>query len=93
MREFKRLADGGFYEAATLTSIPDDMDNRLRREMQELLDAGEAEILPADPPPPAPKPETRSDVTELIDALKTRGVIVDADLPAGLKARYDEAKR
>ncbi len=46
-----------------------------------------------DAAPVVSPPATGTDTTELIDALKTKGVIVDADLPAGLKARYDDAKR
>jgi len=55
MRTFQRMPTGGFFEAASGRSIPDDPANRHRQEIDQLLAAGEAEVLPAAPvPAPAP---------------------------------------
>ncbi len=52
MKTFKKLPSGGFRRDnanGSVTFIPDDMDNADRIEIQRLIDAGEAEILDADP--------------------------------------------
>lgn len=58
MRTFKHT-EHGFTEPSKFNGFPDDMDNRHRREMQELLDAGKAELLAADPPPAPPTKDER----------------------------------
>lgn len=55
MKQFHTGADGRTYHDPDRGIwIPDDLDNRDRAEMQRLVDAGEAEILPyvsSEPPP------------------------------------------
>ena len=55
MRVFKKTLEGTHiiedFPDGSRKFIPDDMDDSNRRGMQELFDAGEAELLPADPVP------------------------------------------
>ena len=82
MRQFKRQIDGGFVDLGTGLSIPDDPLNRHRREIDVLIARGEAEILDADPVPPAgPRNMTAEDVWRV---LQGKGILADADLPTGV---------
>ena len=87
-RKFKTLFDGSFREVGSHSTIPDEMDNRHRAELQELLDTGEAELLPADPlPDPADAPLS---VKEQLAAIDDELIASGADMAnrrAAVKAR------
>lgn len=83
MRQFQQQ-DGGFFEAATGRFIPDDMANVDRQEIDTLVAAGEAEILPADEiPPPAPTLSAQ----ELQTIFEAHGT---AEVKAAIAARLSE---
>ena len=87
MKTYQTLADGSFHAGGV--SIPDDMGNRRRREMQQEVDAGTAEILPRVPPGPGPVAEIPLTVNDLIALLVAKGVLGRADILAAQQAKRD----
>ena len=79
MRQFKRTGLNGdiFRDLATGRDIPDDMSNRHRAEMQGLIDAGKAEILPADPAVVDNTPTQAEEIAALRKAV--RGDMTDLE--------------
>lgn len=51
MRRFKQQRDGGHVDLDTGRTIPDDLRNRHRRELDRLVAAGRAVVLAPDPAP------------------------------------------
>ena len=82
MHQFKRQLDGTTFldldsPGDSSIFIPDDMNNRDRVEMQTLLDAGEAELLPADPEPVDNTPTQAEEIAALRKAV--RGDMTDLE--------------
>ena len=79
MHQFKRIPgpdDTTFHDLSTVTPdsagrfIPDDMNNRHRAEMQTMIDAGEAEIIAADPVVPDTTPTAAEEIAALRKAVR-----------------------
>lgn len=91
MRIFKTQIDGGFTDDQG-RSIPDDMRNRHRREIADLVATGKAKILPAGP---APAPLTPAqEVARSIDSNRVLKALIavlsdrfGADIVAEIKAK------
>jgi hypothetical protein len=70
MRQYKAQRGGSFQDIDSSTFIPDDMNNRHRVEMQAMIDAGEAEIIAADPVVPDTTPTPAEEIAALRKAVK-----------------------
>jgi hypothetical protein len=71
MRQYRANATGdGFADLTTGGGIPKDIDNRHYAEMLRLVEAGEAEILPADPEPVDNTPTQAEEIAALRKAVK-----------------------
>lgn len=97
MKQYKKTAHGTFIDMTTGASFPDDMDNRFREQMQRELDAGEAELLEADPVPTNPRDAVITEMRALEDqqaravrecllALAGQGVSLPAEAAARLSS-------